>query len=145
MSDVSKLAKLAADVMCLQGKVERLEKSGSDADGPVYEAPDWTSEDGDDQTQWFGELRQWVDEVLVREYGPLPWLRPCWQAHRRTWWELSILQAMWLNAYKRDRVDLDAAITFTDRLLPGAQTRLNDYLSPCGGARGCVARVRSVS
>ena len=49
------------------------------------------------------------------------------------------------NAYKRTRTDLDAAIMFTDRLLPGVQTRLGDYLSPCGGARGCVARVRSVS
>ena len=53
--------------------------------------PDWTSEDADEQAEWFAELRQWVDEVLIPEYGPLPWLRPCWETHRRTWWELSIL------------------------------------------------------
>lgn len=145
MSDVSKLAKLAADIGQLKQKVERLEKGDGDTGGDSFVPPDWTSEDAGEQAQWFAELRHWVDGVLVPEYGPLPWLRPCWEAHRRTWWELSILQAMWLNAYKRKRPDLDAAIAFTDRLLPGAQTRLNDYLSPCGGARGCVARVRSVS
>lgn len=145
MGDVSELAKLAADVIVLEEKVQRLEKCAGDAGGATYLPPDWTSEDADAQAEWFGELRTWVQEVLVPEYGPLPWLRSCWEAHRRTWWELSVLQAVWLNAYKRARPDLDAAARFTDRLLPGAQTRLHDYLSPCGGARGCVARVRSVS
>jgi hypothetical protein len=145
VSDVSKLAKLAAEVGHLKQQVARLEKCAIDTGGPTYVPPDWTSENADGQAEWLGELRQWVDGVLVPEYGPLPWLRPCWEAHRRCWWELSVPHAVWLNAYKRKRPDLDAAITFTDRLLPGVQARLNEYLSPCGGARGCVARVRSVS
>ena len=145
MSDVRKLARLVVDVALLEAKVGRLEKCAGESGGATYAPPDWTSEDADDQAGWFAELRQWVDEVLVPEYGPLPWLRACWEAHRRCWWELSILQAGWGNAYKRNRPDLDAAITFTDRLLPGVQSRLNECLSPCGGARGCVARVRSVS
>ena len=141
MGDVSKLAKLAAEVGQLKQKVERLEKGVGDAGGVTYVPPDWTSEDAAGQAQ----LRIWVEQVLVPEYGPLPWLRPCWEAHRRCWWELSVPHAVWLNAYKRKSPDLGAAITFTDRLLPGVQTRLGEYLSPCGGARGCVARPRSVS
>jgi hypothetical protein len=145
VGDVAKLAELVADVALLEAKVERLEKSGGDAGGATYVPPDWTSEDADTQAEWLAELRTWVGEVLIAEYGPLPWLRPCWETHRRTWWELSVLQAVWLNAYKRTRADLNAAITFTDQMLPGVQARLGEYLSPCGGARGCVARVRSVS
>jgi len=145
VGDVPKLAKLVAEVIQLKQKVERLEKRTGDATGPIEAPPDWTSEDADEQAGWMAGLRAWVEDVLVPEYGPLPWLRPCWEVHRRCWWELSVLRAVWLNAYKRERPDLDAAITFTDRLLPNAQTRLNDYLSPCGGARGCVTRPRSVS
>ena len=144
MGDVPKFAKLVAEVIQLKQKVERLEKRTGDAAGVTAPPPDWTSEDAD-EAGWMAELRAWVDDVLVPEYGPLPWLRPCWQAHRRTWWELSVLHAVWRNAYKRERPDLDAAITFTDRLLPNAQTRLTDYLDPCTKARGCVARVRGVS
>jgi hypothetical protein len=145
VGDVSKLAKLAAEVGQLKQKVERLEKGAGDTGDASFAPPDWTSEDAAGQAQWFGELRTWVEQVLVPEYGPLPWLRPCWEAHRRCWWELSVPHAVWLNGYKRTRPDLDAAIMFTDRLLPGVQTRLTDYLGPCAGARGCIARVRSMS
>ena len=145
MGDLSKLAKLVADVAVLEAKVARLEKGAGDTGDGSYAPTDWTSEDAAGQAQWFGELRIWVEQVLVPEYGPLPWLRPCWEAHRRCWWELSVARAVWLNAYKRESPDLDAVITFTDRLFPGVQTRLNEYLGPCAGARGCVARVRSVS
>ena len=145
MSDMAKFAKLVADVACLEAKVARLEKGDGDAPGDSFVPPDWTAEDADDQAGWLVELRIWVEGVLVPEYGPLPWLRSCWEAHRRCWWELSVARAVWLNAYKRKSPDLDAAITFIDRMLPGVQTRLGEYLSPCAGARGCVARVRSMS
>ena len=145
MSDVSKLAKLVAEVGQPQAKVARLEKCAGDAGGATYVPPDWTSEDAADQAGWFAELRSWVDAgagsgvwaaavaaamlggsppLLVGTVGPAGGV---------------------VNAYKRNRTDLEAAVTFTDRLLPGVQTRLTEYLSPCGGARGCVARVRSVS
>jgi len=145
MGDVAKLAKLAAEVGQLKQKVEQLETGGSGAGGTTYAPPDWTSEDAGDQAAGLTGLRGWVNQVLLPEYGPLPWLRPCWEAHRRTWWELSVLQAVWLNAYKRQQPDLATVTRFTDRLLPGVQARLTDYLSPCDGARGCVARVRSMS
>ncbi len=49
MGDVSKLAKLVADVAVLEAKVARLEKGAGDAGGGSYVPPDWTSEDADEQ------------------------------------------------------------------------------------------------
>ena len=65
-------------------------------------------------------LRDWIDGVLIPEYGPfVTWLRPCWPSHRPVLWELSVAWAYWRLTYDRSKPSLADAVFFHDRLLPG--------------------------
>ena len=135
-----KHATLAAEVAALTDKV-----NGIAPGKPVTpEAPFWMLEDAGQYQAQLTALKQWVSGVLLPEYGPYcEWLRDCWPAHRAAIWELSTLWAAWRLAYDQEHPDLQAAIVWHDRLLPGVVARLREPLRSCGAGRGCLAAANS--
>jgi hypothetical protein len=96
--------------------------------GPA--APCWIGLSPDDHAARLAELRQWADTILRREYGGYP-LPACWAAHPHAIWELSTLAAEWHRTYDRKHPDLNRALEFHDRWLPGAMRRVTDITRRC--------------
>jgi hypothetical protein len=159
------IAHLAVRVAALRGQVriisERLDRAGLTGDlnladrfadlartvtealdtpphGPA--APYWIGLDAQDHAAQLTELRQWADTVLRPEYGGYP-LRPCWANHPHAIWELSTLAAEWHRTYSRKRPDLDRALDFYDRWLPGTMRRVADITRRCNPQ--CAASART--
>jgi hypothetical protein len=103
--------------------------------GPA--APYWIGLDPADHARQLTELRQWTDTVLRREYGGYQ-LRGCWANHPHAIWELSTLAAEWHRTYSRNRPDVDRALEFHDRWLPGTMRRIGDVTRRCNPE--CAAR-----
>jgi hypothetical protein len=103
--------------------------------GPA--APCWIGLDAARYTTQLAELRQWADTVLHREYDGYQ-LRTCWPNHPHAIWELSTLAAEWHRTYSRNRPDLDRALEFHDRWLPGTMRRIADITRRCNPE--CAAR-----
>jgi hypothetical protein len=93
-------------------------------------APYWTGLDPQDHTSQLAELRRWADTILLREYGGYQ-LPSCWASHPHAIWELSTLAAEWHRTYSRKRPDLDRALEFHDRWLPGTMRRITDITRRC--------------
>ena len=88
-------------------------------------APRWDNLDQEQQAAQLAQLRAWVDGVLLRQYPEYP-LPGCWHAHRAALWELGNLYAEWLRIYAGPLgADLEAALWFHERWLPGTIGRLN--------------------
>jgi hypothetical protein len=148
-------AALAAQLASLRGQVRaifaRLDRAGLSGDrnlaaelqalaeavtqtldtrtrGPA--APCWIGLSPDDHAARLTELRQWADTILRREYGGYP-LPACWAAHPHAIWELSTLAAEWHRTYDRQRPDLNRALEFHDRWLPGTMRRVADITRRC--------------
>lgn len=85
------------------------------------------------------ELRQWAEAILRREYGGYQ-LPECWSNHPHAIWELSILAAEWHRTYNRERPDLNRALEFNDRWLPGVVRRIADITRRCNPE--CTTRRR---
>jgi hypothetical protein len=149
-------AALAAQVASLRGQVRaifaRLDRAGLTGDrnlaaeltglaalitetldarphGPA--APCWIGLSPDDRAARLAELRQWADTVLRPEYGGYP-LPACWASHPHAIWELSTLAAEWDRTYDRKSPDLNRALEFHDRWLPGTMRRITDITRRCG-------------
>ena len=105
--------------------------------GPA--APYWIGLDPQDYASQLTELRQWADTILRREYGRYQ-LPACWANHPHAIWELSTLAAEWHRTYSRQRPDLDRALEFHDRWLPGTMRRIADITRRCNPE--CAARGR---
>jgi hypothetical protein len=103
-------------------------------------APYWTGLSPQDHAAQLAELRQWTDTVLRREYGGYQ-LRGCWENHPHAIWELSTLAAEWHRTYSRKRPDLDRALEFHDRWLPGTMRRIADITRRCNPE--CAARPKA--
>jgi hypothetical protein len=101
---------------------------GTQPRGPA--APCWTGLSPQDRATRLAELKQWTDTVLGREYGGYQ-LPECWANHPHAIWELSTLAAEWQRTYNRPRPDLDRALEFNDRWLPGTMRRLADITGKC--------------
>ena len=88
-------------------------------------APWWIVDDAAAR-EMFTALHAWVERFLRPQYpGYLRHLRPCWPNHREAVWELSTLRAEWDRIYRdEDNRDLQGALTWHDRLLPGVIARL---------------------
>jgi hypothetical protein len=73
-----------------------------------------------------GELAEWVDGFARRHYpGYLARLPRCWANHPEAVWELSTVRAEWERIYAdEENRDLQAALNWHDKWLPGALTRL---------------------
>jgi hypothetical protein len=104
---------------------------------PRGPAPYWIGLAPQDHASQLAELRQWADTVLRREYGGYP-LPECWANHPHAIWELSTLAAEWHRTYSRKRPDLDRALEFHDRWLPGTMRRITDITRRCNPE--CAAR-----
>jgi hypothetical protein len=96
--------------------------------GPA--APYWMGLSPEDRAARLAELTQWADIVLRREYGGYP-LPACWASHPHAIWELSTLAAEWHRTYNRKRPDLNRALEFNDRWLPGTMRRIADITRKC--------------
>jgi hypothetical protein len=155
-------AALAVQVAALRGQVRlifaRLDKAGLTGDlnlagqfaelartvtealdspprGPA--APHWIGLSPQDHASQLAELRQWTETVLRGEYGGYQ-LPGCWANHPHAIWELSTLAAEWHRTYNRKRPDLDRALEFHDRWLPGTMRRVADITRRCKPE--CAAR-----
>jgi hypothetical protein len=93
-------------------------------------APYWIGLDPCQHATQLTELRQWTDTVLRTEYGGYQ-VPACWASHPHAIWELSTLAAEWHRTYNRKRPDLDRALEFHDRWLPGTIRRLADITRRC--------------
>ena len=138
-SDLAELralhAALAADVAQLGQKLAHA-IDWEQIPGPS--APVWFLEDAGQYDEQLARLRDWIDGVLIPEYGPfVTWLRPCWPGHRPVLWELSVAWAHWRLTYDRPKPSLADAVFFHDRLLPGVCARLEPLMSGCGGNGRC--------
>ena len=150
------LAALAAQVADLRGQIralnERLDQAGLRADlnlaarfeelartvadaldtatprGPA--APCWIGLDPDTHHAQLADLQQWADTVLRQHYGGYQ-LADCWPRHIHAIWELSTLAAEWHRTYAGTRPDLDRALEFYDRWLPGSIRRITDITRGC--------------
>jgi hypothetical protein len=158
-------AALAAQVASLRGQVRaifaRLDRAGLTGDrnlaaeltglaqlvtqaldtrpnGPA--APYWIGLSPEDRAARLAELRQWADTILRREYGGYP-LPACWASHPHAIWELSTLAAEWQRTYDRKSPDLNRALEFNDRWLPGTMRRVADITRKCNPE--CITRQRS--
>ena len=90
--------------------------------------------------EWLDGLRQWADAVLRQHYDGYE-LRDCWPRHIHAIWELSTLAAEWHRTYNRKNPDLDRALEFHDRWLPGAMRRVADITRRCNPE--CITRQRT--
>ena len=90
-------------------------------------APWWIVDDAEAR-EMFTALHAWVERFLRPQYpGYLRHLRPCWPNHREAVWELSTLRAEWDRVYAdEENRDLQGALNWHDRLLPGVVGRLAD-------------------
>jgi hypothetical protein len=88
-------------------------------------APWWCVEEAEGRTMLAG-LREWVDGFARRHYpGYLARLPRCWANHPEAVWELSTLRAEWERIYgDEDNRDLQGALTWHDKWLPGVLSRL---------------------
>ena len=88
-------------------------------------APWWVVGDAEGRAM-LADLRGWVDEFARRHYaGYMTRLPQCWSAHPEAVWELSTLRAEWGRIYADpDNRDLQGALAFYDRYLPGVLARL---------------------
>jgi hypothetical protein len=103
-------------------------------------APWWCVGEAEGKTM-LAELREWVETFLRCHYpGYAIRLPRCWERHAEAIWELSTLRAEWERIYgDEDNRDLQGALNWHDKLLPGALGRLAASIK-CDEA-GC--RVRS--
>src|SRR5690348_17312187 len=104
-------------------------------------APWWQVDEAEGRTM-MAELADWVDTFLRRNYpGYLARIPECWGFHGEAIWELSTLRAEWTRIYgDEDNRDLQGALAWHDRLLPGVLGRLAEVIRCTPGT--CQARPR---
>ena len=88
-------------------------------------APWWAVSEAEGRAM-LADLRGWVDGFARRHYpGYLARIPACWANHAEAVRELSTLRAEWERIYgDEDNRDLQGALNWHDRLLPGVITRL---------------------
>jgi hypothetical protein len=101
---------------------------GKPPHGPA--APYWLDLDPETRTTQLDELTQWATTVLRTQYDGYQ-LPACWANHPQAIWELSTLAAEWDRTYSRPHPDLDRALEFHDRWLPGTMRRVTDITRRC--------------
>src|SRR5215472_5159908 len=98
-------------------------------------APRWDDLDQAGEAAQLAALREWVSGVLLVQY-PEYELPVCWEAHRAALWELGNLQAEWQRVYGDPRgADIESALWFHERWLPGTIGRLNRAINSDAGCR----------
>jgi hypothetical protein len=136
----------SGQVLPLLAEVKKLREQLQDAIDKRQLAPPpapWWCVDQAEARAMHAELREWV-EAFLRRYYPAYARRlpPCWASHPEAVWELGNLHAEWQRIYADpDNRDLQGALTWHDRWLPGVLARLDAALK-CD-VSGCeLAKVR---
>lgn len=150
-ADSSHTPVLLAAVMQFRPEVEQLHTAVKKLQESLTEALDkhrlkpppapWWCVDQAEGEEMLASLRQWVETFFRRHYpGYADRLPRCWANHPEAVWELSTLRAEWDRIYAdEDNRDLQGALNWHDKWLPGALSRLSGAIR-CDEA-GC--RVRS--
>jgi hypothetical protein len=87
--------------------------------------PRWDDLDQEQEAAQLAELRAWINGVLLVQY-PEYAVPACWEGHRVALWELGNLRAEWQRVYGDPHGgDLEAALWFYERWLPGTVGRLS--------------------
>jgi hypothetical protein len=98
--------------------------------------PRWDDLDQEQEAAQLAELRTWINGLLLVQY-PEYTVPACWEGHRAALWELGNLQAEWQRVYGDPHGgDLEAALWFHERWLPGTIGRLSRAINS-DGAFGC--------
>jgi hypothetical protein len=86
----------------------------------------WWGVDREEAEAMLAGLRGWVDKFLRPHYPDyLARLPACWPAHGEAVWELLTLHTEWERTYgDEDNRDLEGALAWHDRFLPGVIARL---------------------
>jgi hypothetical protein len=96
-------------------------------------APDWDNLDQAERAAQLAALREWVNGVLLTRY-PEYTFPCCWEDHPTALWELGNLHAEWKRVYADPcGADLEAALWFHERWLPGTLGRLNKAINQGDG------------
>jgi outer membrane murein-binding lipoprotein Lpp len=104
----------------------------------VPSGPRWDGLDQDQEAAQLGQLREWVNGVLLVQY-PEYTFPGCWESHRVALWELGGLWAEWRRVFGDPcGVNLESMLWFHERWLPNTLGRLSKAISP-DGAMGCRA------
>ena len=105
----------------------------------------WWCVDREQGEAMLAELREWVETFLRPHYADYSTRIPrCWPAHMTAVWELSTIRAEWIRIYgDEDNRDLEGALAWHDRFLPGALGRLAAALAKCDETGCQMARRRS--
>ena len=104
---------------------ERLDEAVAKRQLAPPPAPWWVVGEAEGRAM-LAELRGWVEEFARRHYpGYMARLPRCWANHPEAVWELSTLRAEWERIYAdEDNRDLQGALTWHDKWLPGVLGRL---------------------
>jgi hypothetical protein len=95
-------------------------------------APWWCVDEGEAR-EMLAELGEWIDTFLRPHYADYVTRIPrCWPSHMAAVWELSTLRAEWIRVYgDEENRDLQGALAWLDRWLPGVLARLSAALGKC--------------
>jgi hypothetical protein len=98
--------------------------------GPA--APYWLDLDREAYAAQLAELKQWVDTVLLPNYGGYE-PGDCWPSHIHAIWALSTVAAEWYRTYSGKLPDPPRALDFYGRWFPGTRRRVSEYTRACIG------------
>ncbi len=126
----AKLAEDSGQVVMLRLEIKQLgEKIAAaiarrQADEPP--APYWLGLDREEHAARLGQLRAWVEQVGLTQYGDyFAKLPPCWPSHPAAVIELSTVMAEWVRIYgDPDNRPLPDALVWHDKWLPDVLGRL---------------------
>lgn len=133
--DRAQLEQLAAQLDDLNSRLTDAINAVSPRGAP---APRWDNVDRLAYKTQLDALRTWIRTILRPWYITGGWcvLPKCWDEHPYVIVELSTIAVAWKRAYVRRRPDLELALDWHERILPGAMTRVAAATRNCQGPNG---------
>ena len=124
------------DVAQLRSQVEQILVLLAEQDARSPGAWFWLTMTEQERIEKHGELLDWVESVLRRQYPDYlaDRIRPCWPNHPEARWELACLYQLWSLAYLVKRPAPRDAADWHDRWSPGVIRRLSEVMRRCEGA-----------
>ena len=118
-----------AELRCQVDRILDLLSEDEESTRPWF----WLSMPEQEREEKFGELSDWVENVLRAQYpGYLAdQIRHCWPNHPEAMWELAWLYQLWSAAYIGKRSALKDAADWHDRWFLGVIRRLSQVMAGC--------------
>ena len=134
------------DVAQLRSQVEQILVLLAEQDARSPGAWFWLTMTEQERIEKHGELLDWVESVLRRQYPDYlaDRIRSCWPNHPEARWELAWLYQLWSLAYLAKRPAPRDAADWHDRWFPGVIRRLTEVMSQCEGTCQRQPRLNSV-